>query len=95
MKKILLLLCLLSIPCLIFTNIWQSFSFEKLHQEITLLEQQQENSIESNKRAIASIAVLSSPARITKIAVTKLGLRKVDPEEILYMSLPKADERDG
>jgi cell division protein FtsL len=95
MKKLFLLLCLISIPCMIFITIWQSFSYEKLNREILLLEAGQENKIEQNKRAIASIAVLSSPARIAQIAKSKLGLLKIKPGSIQYITLPGTGERDG
>jgi cell division protein FtsL len=55
------------------------------------LETVQEEWIESNKRLIAGIAVLSSSERIEHIAKNDLGLQKKAPEEILQIRIEDSD----
>jgi cell division protein FtsL len=77
----------LTIPLFLGLNVWQSNRYANLKQEINRLEQAQADWVESNKRLIAGIAVLSSPERIEHIAQTELGLRKIRPEDVLQVKI--------
>ncbi len=67
------------VPLLLFLNVWQGYRYEQMRREVARLEEQQRAQLEENKRLVASIAVLSSPARIEKIAREDLGLQRIDP----------------
>lgn len=67
---------------LLLTNVWQSYRYEVLEREVVLLEEEQEEIVEANKRTIAEITSLLSPTRIRKIATEELGMRPVPAEEI-------------
>jgi len=54
---------------LFFLNTWQGFRYQELEREVAGLEQEQKNWLEKNKKAIAALAVLSSPERIKALAV--------------------------
>ncbi len=63
--------------------------------EIKQLEKTQIEWIESNKRLIAGIAMMSSSERIERIAVNELGLVKKTPEEILQIKIEGNRRTDG
>jgi cell division protein FtsL len=77
----------LTIPLFLGLNVWQSNRYANLKEEIDRLEQAQADWVESNKRLIAGIAVLSSPERIEHIARDELGLRKIRPEDVLQVKI--------
>ncbi|MDR0561188.1 MAG: septum formation initiator family protein [Spirochaetaceae bacterium] len=91
MKKRLILLYFfaLTIPFLLGVTAWQSSRYAALEREVKRLEDEQEVWIESNKRLIAGIAVLSSPERIEKIAKEELGLSKIRPEDVLQIRIDR------
>lgn len=85
----------ISIPLLLALNAWQSNRYAVLAAEVRRLEAQQREWLESNKRLIAGIAVLSSSERIERIAREELGLSKKRPEEILQIRLAGGRNSDG
>ncbi|MDR3166989.1 MAG: cell division protein FtsL [Treponema sp.] len=84
-----------TIPLVLGLNAWQSFRYRELERELTELENAQEKWVESNKRLIAGIAVLSSSERIEYIALHDLGLIKKDPEDVLQIRIEMGRRRDG
>jgi cell division protein FtsL len=70
------------ITALLLLNVWQSYRYEMRDREVALLEEQQEEIVEANKRTIAEITSLLSPTRIRRIATEQLGMRPVPAEEI-------------
>ncbi len=87
MRRFLLAVSALLVPLLLFLNIWQGYRYERMRQEVSRLEEEQKNRLEDNKRLLAGIAVLSSPARIEKIAREDLGLKRLDPRRLLRVIL--------
>lgn len=85
----------ISIPLLLALNAWQANRHAILAAEVRRLESQQRDWLESNKRLIAGIAVLSSSERIERIARDELGLRKKRPEEILQIRVVGGRNNDG
>jgi cell division protein FtsL len=77
----------LSIPFFLGIAAWQSVRYTELEREVRRLEAAQEELVESNKRLIAGIAVLSSSARIEQVAVHDLGLSKIRPENVLQIRI--------
>jgi cell division protein FtsL len=84
-----------TIPLVLGLNTWQSFRYRELEQELEQLESSQEKWVESNKRLIAGIAVLSSSERIEHIAVHDLGLVKKRPEDVLQVRIEGRRRLDG
>ena len=89
MKKAVLLLyfAAFTIPLFLALITWQSNRYCSLKSEMTRLEETQAEWVESNKRLIAGVAVLSSPQRIGKIARTELDMRKIKPENVLMVNI--------
>ena len=75
----------LTIPVFLALTIWQSVQYTKLDRGVKTLEAVQEEWVESNRKLIAGIAVLSSSKRIEQIAVNDLGLVKIQPEDVLQI----------
>jgi cell division protein FtsL len=86
-KKILLYFVVLSIPLALMGAVWQGERYMSLRTKITQLAETQEKVIEENRRLIAEITILSSSARIEKIAQTSLGLEKKMPEEVIGVTI--------
>jgi cell division protein FtsL len=83
---------ILTIPLFLGIVAWQSARCAGLNKELRRLEAVQEEWVESNKRLIAGIAVLSSSERIGNIAVHDLGLSKIEPEDVLQIRIEKQRE---
>lgn len=82
-------LLILSIPaCLALSGV-QSHRYSKLTKEVTSLEKKQSELIEKNKRLISDIGVLSSSARIEKIAIEELGMEKASSKDIVRIEVKK------
>ncbi|MDR1176270.1 MAG: cell division protein FtsL [Treponema sp.] len=77
----------LSIPLLLALNAWQAERYAELQKDVKKLEASQEEWLESNKRLIAGIAVLSSPERIEHIASHELQFEKIHPESVLQIRI--------
>jgi len=77
----------LTIPFFLGVAVWQSVRYTELEKNVKRLEAVQEDWVNSNKKLIAAIAVLSSSLRIKQIAVNDLGLVKVRPEDVLQIRI--------
>jgi cell division protein FtsL len=88
MRRLVLLYFLaLTLPLFLGVSVRQVMLHTALQRELGKLEVTQEEWIESNKRLIAEITLLSSPERIGAIASKELGLTKKQPEEILQIRI--------
>ena len=77
----------LTIPVFLWLTVWQSNRYISLKKELSRLERVQTDWLESNRRLIAGIAVLSSTERIEHIAVNDLNLRRIRPENVLQIKV--------
>ncbi|MDR1287779.1 MAG: cell division protein FtsL [Treponema sp.] len=89
-RTLLLYFTVLSIPVLFGLNAWQAVRYTALERETMRFEDAQEQWIESNKRLIAGIAVLSSSERVENIALHDLELEKIAPEAVLQIKITGA-----
>ena len=78
-----------SIPIFLGVVAWQSFRYDELVNDVRVLEAAQKELVVENRKLIASIAVLSAPARIEQIAVHDLGLSKILPENVLQVRIER------
>lgn len=90
-----LYLCIISIPLFLALDAWQANRYRTISKEVERLQQAQQEWLESNKRLIAGIAVLSSSERIEHIAREELGLEKKTPEEVLQIRITGGRDSDG
>ncbi len=86
MKRLLIFVLLLSIPSLIFVNVWQGFRFWEMERRISRLQDEQQQWFEENKLMIVNIAVASSPSRIDELA-RELDLKKAGRDQKLSVRL--------
>lgn len=86
-KKIFILISILAIPGVLALSSWQSSRFDRLERDIGRLEAQQESWLESNKRLIAGIAILSSVERIDRLAQEDTMLVRVPSERIMQVEI--------
>ena len=87
MNRLVVLLIALSMPMLLLLNSWQAYRYEALTRETVRLERHQHDVIEEQKRAIAALSVLRSPARVRDIAREQLDLERVDVGRIYTIHL--------
>ncbi len=71
-----ILLFILTIPFLLYLNVWQAFKYRTIETEIRLLEDRQQEWIEKNKTIIVGIEVLGAPARVDALASEIDGLNR-------------------
>lgn len=76
---------------MLFLNVWQSFRYSQVVDQVAALEKEQKELLELNKRLIAGTAVLGSPGRIDELAKDKLGLEKTNPSDVIRIELPGSD----
>lgn len=88
MNRKILLFCALTLPVFILINIVQSYNFEQHRREVSALEKEQKVWMEKNKRMLAGIAILSSPARLEKLA-REMGLRPPAQDKVIKVQLAK------
>ncbi|MCL2205351.1 MAG: cell division protein FtsL [Treponema sp.] len=84
---IILYFFVLTIPIFLGVVAWQSTRYAALERNVRLLEAAQEDWVEGNRRLIASIAVLSSSARIGQVAARDLRLTPIRPENVLQVRI--------
>jgi cell division protein FtsL len=86
-RFVLLYVLALTLPLFLVVSVWQANRYAELQKDVHRLEVVQEEWIESNKRLIAGIGLLSSAERIEHIALDELGLMKKQPEDILQVRI--------
>jgi len=79
-KRLIYLLLAVSFPAFVFLNVAQSVRYRALEQEVARLEREQQRLLEQNKQALATVALLTSPERIDKLAEEDLELLPLDRE---------------
>jgi cell division protein FtsL len=94
-RYILFYVIAVTIPLFLAGVAWQAARYTELMREINRLEVVQQEWIESNKRLIAGISVLSSAGRIEQIASGFLGLVKKEPEDVLQIRIENRRGRNG
>ncbi|MDA3956600.1 hypothetical protein [Oceanispirochaeta sp.] len=84
-KKVLTFIFLLLFPVLLCLNVWQSFRYQQLQDDLVTLQKRQLDLIEKNKRALAAVAVYSSPSRVGVLARESSELKVADSEDIILL----------
>ena len=81
----LLYFIVLTIPLFLGIIAWQSSRYSDLERQTRRLEADQEKWVESNKRLIADIAILTTSEKVERIALYDLNLAKIEPENVLQV----------
>ena len=71
----------------VFILVWQGYHYERLLHQVAILEEEQRQWLELNKRIIASIAVFRSPQRIKTIAEGELDLQRIEVNRRIQINL--------
>jgi cell division protein FtsL len=88
MKRFLLFYALvLTMPLLLGLLVVQSARYAELERSVAEVEKAQGEWLESNKRLIMGISILSSSERIEHIASEELGLSRIEPEDVLQIRI--------
>lgn len=75
------------IPLLLILHAVQSGRYEVLESEVVSLEKKQEELVESNKKLVGDISILSSADRIERRAAGELGMRKAGSDDIVRVEM--------
>lgn len=89
MKRSLVVLLVISVPVLLFANVFQAYRYGRLEREVRALELEQLELIEENRRAILAISVLTSPARVGELAREALELERIAPESVRRLEVDR------
>ncbi len=84
-KKVFSLVLLLLFPALLCLNVWQSFRYQQLESELVSLQKQQLDLVERNKRALAAVAVYSSPSRVGALAEESEDLTRAGAGDVILL----------
>ena len=84
-KRVLATLVLMLFPLMLCLNVWQSYRFQRLEEDLVRLQEQQMDLLEKNKRALAALAVYSSPSRVGELAEEGLGLKKIESGDVVHI----------
>ena len=90
--RIVIFMILVSVPALVFLNLWQVFNYGALQAQVNALEKEQRDWLELNKRMVANLAIYSSPARLEKLAREELDLIKNNGEKNIRILLTPKKE---
>ena len=85
--KFLVYLAAAAIPALLILYVFQAHRFAKLKSEVRSLEAKQVELVETNKKLISEISVLSSSDRIEYLAENELGMHKANTDEIVRVEI--------
>lgn len=77
----------LCIPALLVVETIQAHRYTSLENQLRTLEKSQIEAIESNKRLITDIGLLSSSSRIERIAIEELGMHIAASDEIVRVEM--------
>ena len=94
MKRVFIVVLAMTVPFLLFAVAWQSCQYSTLLNHAEKLEEEQKVWMQENKKIITGIAVLESPERIEKVIKELLSVKKLQPEDILKITVGKA-KQDG
>lgn len=94
-RRIIFYFLVLTIPFMLALSAVQASRYRVVAEDLKTLDADQQQWLESNKKLIAGIAVLSSPQRIEQIARTDLGLKKKPPEQVLQIHIENGKRNDG
>ncbi|MDR1748883.1 MAG: cell division protein FtsL [Spirochaetaceae bacterium] len=86
-RMVLVYLFAACIPLLLMFDVYQSKRFTLLERDVRDIENRQVELVESNKKLLSGISVLSNPDRIEKIALESLHMRRALPSEILRIEI--------
>ncbi len=89
-KRKLILIMVMSVPTLLYINVWQTIRYEMADSQIEVLESEQHAWVEENKKIIIGIEVLGSPARIDAIAAQTTGLKKTHERSDIRIDINSA-----
>lgn len=84
-QHIIIIACLAAVILAFFGAVYQSYRYEELYLKVSSLENTQNDKIEKNKQSIASISVLSAPARIEALAKQDPLLKAGYPQDALII----------
>lgn len=88
--RLVAVILLLLVPVLFVANVLQAFRFTRLQTELAKAGEKIESILEGNKRLIAGIAGLRSPARIRMIARDQLEMKPVSSDRIIQIDISEA-----
>ena len=81
-KKIVFIVAACTVPVFFFVQVLTAYQYQSMEREVRMLEKEQKEWFEKNKKIIAGISVLRTPERIEKIARDDLDLQQIEPDRI-------------
>lgn len=92
-RKIIIGLMIISIPFSISLSVYRVYAYQTLEREVERLKEEQSDLFEQNKRMIANIAIVSSPARIEELAEEELNLSRTASERRMRIRIDEESRR--
>jgi cell division protein FtsL len=93
-RYVLIFLMVLTIPLFLAFNTWQSNKCAHLRREINRLEREQVEMMEKNREAAARVTELLAAGRLEQNARERMGLKRMQPEDIFLSRITGGKGRD-
>ena len=93
-RKLFLLLIVLSVPALLFLNSWQAYRYEMTESEVTNLEEEQRDLLENNKILLIGVEVLSAPEHVETVVAEDGVVEKRGDQREVYIQV-RANNGEG
>lgn len=82
----------LTVPLLLFVNVWQSQRYMIDYFEVKGLIKSQETLVQDNKKLINRVAELESPERVSFLLDSQVELKKIGGGEIVRLEVVDVNE---
>jgi hypothetical protein len=94
MKKGVILVLTLLVPCFLLLEVWEVFRYNALRADVARFEQEQADWLDRNTKAVLGIAFYSSPERIDKIVHNDTGYEKADESKIVRIEFADTEDKN-
>lgn len=94
MNRKLLLFCAATLPLFLGAVVVQAIQYQDLQRDVAAKEREQDLWVEKNKKALAGVTVLRSPARIESLAEQDRGLESVGADRTVKIRFQGAGTKE-
>lgn len=95
MNRKLLLFCAATLPLFLMAVVVQTIQYQDLKREVAAREREQDLWVEKNRKVLAGVTVLRSPARIEALAEEDPGLQVVGADRSVKVRFPAGQEGEN
>lgn len=92
MKRIVVLLIIVSVPLLLMARVFQAYRYTVMLETAEGYEVLQKQRLDENKKLLAAIAIFSAPGRVYKVGTEDLGLKPAEAENVMHVKFVSEED---